>query len=96
MGRTNEPLEFVCVIGRRLQDWDESANGEQRGRDSLRALNARVVSYDQLIDNALEAYQDYIDRGNEAGRVYKLIQEISEQDIAAINSSADQAPEGVT
>ena len=95
MGRANEPLEFVCVIGRRLQDWDESANAELRGRNSLRALNARVVSYDQLIDNALEAYQDYIDRGNEAGRVYKLIKEISEQDIEAINSSADQAPEGV-
>ena len=83
--RGNEPLEIVCVIGRRLRDWDESPTGEERSRESLRALNARVVTYDGLIDNALQAYQDYVDRGEEAGRVYRLIQEISEQDAQAIN-----------
>lgn len=84
-GRKNEPLEIVCVVGRRLRDWDESPSGEERSRKSLRALNARVVSYDELIDNALQAYQDYVDRGQEAGRVYRLIQEISEQDVQAIS-----------
>ena len=84
-GRKNEPLEIVCVVGRRLRDWDESPSGEERSRKSLRALNARVVSYDELVDNALQAYQDYVDRGQEAGRVYRLIQEISEQDVQAIS-----------
>ncbi len=83
--RQNEPLEIVCVIGRRLRDWNESPTGEERSRESLRALNARVVTYDGLIENALQAYQDYVDRGQEAGRVYRLIQEISEQDAQAIN-----------
>ena len=84
-GRGNEPLEMVCVVGRRLRDWDDSPTGEGRSRESLRALNARVVSYDELIENALQAYQDYLERGKEAGRVYKLIQEISEQDVEAMN-----------
>lgn len=84
-GRTNEPLEFVCVVGRRLSDWDTSPTGEVRSRESLRALSARLVSYDELIENALQAYQDYVDSGEEAGRVYRLIQEISEQDVAAIS-----------
>ena len=83
--RHNEPLEIVCVIGRRLRDWNESPTGEERSRESLRALNARVVTYDGLIENALQAYQDYVDHGQEAGRVYRLIQEISEQDAQAIN-----------
>ena len=84
-GRSSEPLEIVCVVGRRLRDWNDSPTGEERSRDSLRALNARVVSYDELIENALQAYQDYVDRGQEAGRVYRLIQEISEQDVQAIS-----------
>ena len=83
--RSNEPLEIVCVVGRKLRDWGESPSGEERSRKSLRAQHARVVTYDGLIDNALQAYQDYVDRGQEAGRVYRLIQEISEQDAQAIN-----------
>ena len=83
--RKNEPIEVICVIGRRLRDWDESPSGEVRSRKTLRANNARIVTYDGLIDNALKAYQDYVDRGEEAGRVYRLIQEISEPDAQAIN-----------
>lgn len=84
-GKGNEPIEVICVIGRRLSDWDESPTGESRSRETLEANNARVVTYDSLIENALKAYQDYVDRGEEAGRVYKLIQEISEPDVQAIN-----------
>ncbi len=85
MGKGTEPLEFVCVLGKRLRDWDDSPTGEVRSRESLRALNARLVSYDELIENALQAYQDYVNSGQEAGRVYRLIQEISEQDVSAIS-----------
>ena len=91
-GRSSEPLEMVCVVGKRLKDWDESPTGEERSRESLRALNARLVSYDELIDNALRAYQDYVDRGQEAGRVYRLIQEISEQDVDAIRPPHNHQP----
>lgn len=86
-GRSNEPIEVVCVIGRPLRDWTESDSGEDRSHKTLRANHARVVTYDRLIDNALRAYQDYVDRANEAGRVYRLIQEISEPDAQAINPS---------
>ena len=88
-GKSSEPLEVVCVVGRRLRDWDDSDTAESRSRESLRALNARVVFYDELIENALQAYQDYVDRGEEAGRVYRLIQEISEEDVRAISPGVD-------
>lgn len=87
--RSNEPLEIVCVVGMRLRDWDDSESGEERSRKSLEALNARIVSYDELIDNAQQAYQDYVDRGQEAGRVYRLIQEISKQDVEAISPATN-------
>ena len=83
--RENEPIEVVCVLGRRLRDWDDSPSGETRSRETLRINNARIVTYDGLIDNAQKAYQDYVDRGEEAGRVYRLIKEISEPDAQAIN-----------
>ena len=85
LGRSNEAVEIVCVVGRRLSDWDDSPTGEKRSRDILRASHARVVMYDELIENALRAYQDYVDGAKEAGRVYRLIQSISEQDVEALS-----------
>ena len=41
--------------------------------------------YDELINNALEAYQDYVDRAGEAGRVYHLIKSIMPEDVQAIS-----------
>lgn len=85
VGRSNEPIEIVCVVGRRLRDWDDSPTGEQRSRDMLRASRARVVMYDELVENALQAYQDYVDGADKAGRVYRLIQRISDRDVEALS-----------
>lgn len=38
------------------------------------------------IENALRAYQDYVDLGEEVGRVRKVIQETSGPEVQAINS----------
>ena len=89
LGKANEPLEFICVIGRRLRDWDDRPDGETESRQSLDALNAHVVMYDELIQNALEAYQDYVDRRDEVGRVYDLITAISSEDVQAIGQIPD-------
>ena len=85
LGKANEPLEIICVVGRPLQDWD-SPNGRIVTRDTLAGLQARLVMYDELIENALEAYQDYVDRADEAGRVYRLIREIETEDAQAIGA----------
>lgn len=85
LGKANEPLEIICVVGRPLQDWD-SPNGRIVTRDTLAGLQARLVMYDELIENALEAYQDYVDRADEAGRVYRLIRSIEAEDAQAIGA----------
>ena len=84
-GRNNEPVEIVVVVGRRLSDWDETPDSEKRFRDMLAASRARVVMYDELIDNALQAYQDYVDGAEKAGRVYRLVHSIAEQDVLALS-----------
>ena len=84
LGRGKEPLEFVCVIGKPLREWDDHPRGEQMSRDSLGDLDARVVMYDELIDNAQEAYLDYVEKAEEAGRVYRLITSIEAEDFQAM------------
>ena len=83
-GMADEPLEFICVIGRPLSDWS-SPNGRQVSDDTLAGSKARVVMYDSLIQNAQQAYQDYLDRQEEAGRVHRLINSISIEDIEAMS-----------
>lgn len=41
--------------------------------------------YDELIQNAQEAYQDYLDQAEEAGRVYRLITSIEAEDIRVMS-----------
>ena len=56
----------------------------------LSASRARVVMYDELIENALQAYQDYVDGADKAGRVYRLIQRLSERDVEALSPAPGQ------
>ena len=83
-GRGDEPMEFICVIGRPLTDWS-SPRGRETSARTLEGPRARVVMYDELIGNAQEAYRDYLSRQEEAGRVYRLISSISAQDIEAMS-----------
>lgn len=84
MGKGNQPLEFVCLVGRQLIDWSNHG-GKLRSDRSLKALDARVVMYDELIENALKAYQDYIDSENKVGRVYDLIMRIRDEDFRSMS-----------
>lgn len=84
LGKEDQPLEFVCLIGKQLIDWS-SPGGKQTSRESLKILGARVVMYDELIENALKAYQDYIDREKKVGRVYDLIMRIEEEDFRSMS-----------
>jgi hypothetical protein len=77
-GRANEPLEFICIVGRDLKDWAESDDRET-SRNNFAALDARVILYDELINNAYSAYQEFLTRSKEAGRIYRLIESIDEK-----------------
>ena len=92
LGQETAPLEIICVLGQRPYEWDNTLpDSERLYRDSLKPFDARIVMYDELIHNALEAYQDYADKSEDAGRVYRLIRSIEEEDASAMHPNSSSS-----
>ena len=89
-GRPNEPVEFVCVVGKTPRGWG-SASARARSEAALAAYSARIVMYDELIRNAQEAYRDYTERQKSVSRLYDLITSIEESDRKSIRPSGSKA-----
>jgi len=84
-GRDNEPYEIVVIVGRELRDWAEPG-GRSISEQQLNALGARVVLYQQLLDNAYAAYSAYLEQNSVAGTLFQLVQTIEEQ-VSAMEQS---------
>ena len=80
MDRPHEGIEVVCVVGQPLSDWDE-AGGRKESAGMLSEKDTRVVTYQELLDNSYKAYQAYLDKKKEAGRILKVIQTIDEAEL---------------
>ena len=72
----NEPVQIICIVGKRLKEWDDAAEEEERSKKMLEAQNIRVVLYEELIANAYRSYQEFIEEQEKAGSVYELIKNI--------------------
>ena len=70
-------VEMVCILGRIPSDWS-IPSGRTRSERALSAYGTRVVFYSHLIENALNAYQAFLSRNKEAGRIVRLLDEIDE------------------
>ena len=70
-------VEMVIVLGRKPSDWSR-VEGRQKSEEALDAYGARVVFYSNLIENAFKAYQAFLNRSEEAGRIVRLLDEIDE------------------
>ena len=81
-GRSHEPLEFVCIVGRPVREWAQP-DGQKLVEETLQPLNARVVLYQELIDGAYRQYQEFIERNKAAGRVARLLEAIDEWEMEA-------------
>ena len=70
-----EPIDIVCIVGTQLTQWTDS---EERAtsEDTLEKQSIRVVFYKELIDNAYQSYQEFLEANEEAGRVYELVKNI--------------------
>lgn len=79
VGRADEPVEVVCLVGRKLRQWTNPTE-ESMSRRSLGGKDIRVVMYQHLIEDAYASYKSYLDKGMDAGRVIKLIQSIEKYD----------------
>ena len=68
------------MVGRDPKDWDDYDKAEEESRDALEKLKARIVKYDELINNAQMAYQDYTAQKKNVARTFNLIREIALDD----------------
>jgi hypothetical protein len=79
VGVENPEIEVICLIGHRLEKYEDPLFV----RDQLRSVNARVITYDQLIKESLEAYSRFLDEQQRVARLKKIIDEIVEFDTSS-------------
>ena len=70
MENTNPYIEAICIIGPNALDDISKAN------EVLKSVRARILTYDQLIEYALNSYKDYLERNKEVGKIRKLIEKL--------------------
>jgi len=80
VGRDTEPIECVCVVGRKLTNWSDSRSRKE-SEDMLKAKHIRVVLYQELIDNAYKSYQKYLEKSQEAGRISQILKSLDDDDL---------------
>ena len=70
-GHPNPYIEVICVIG-------EYASGFTREDfdNQLKSYNGRVYPYDQVIEESLQSYSDYLDREKIVGKIKTLLENI--------------------
>jgi hypothetical protein len=68
--RTKEPVEVISILGKPYKL-------EYKGEDKmLDIIDARVIYYDQLIEESIQSYSDYIEKQSELTRLKEIIDNI--------------------
>jgi len=65
-------VESICIVGATPKPQDE----EQQNRDMLAAVDARYITYDELIQQTRDSYRDYLDKQKELTKIQSLIDSI--------------------
>jgi hypothetical protein len=87
MGAADESIEIVCLLGKPPTEWDDTG-GKDIVQNTLGVQNARFLHYDELLESAFKAYQDYTKRRQSVDRLGAIIQEIDDYGDEASDHSA--------
>jgi len=71
------PLEIVCLLGKAPPEY-ETATGPVGVQKSLAAVDARIVFYDELLNNAQQAYADYLEAHVKIDKLWGVFQAIDD------------------
>ena len=77
MNTPHEPVEFVCLLGKPPVEYSNEG-GKQTVKDILEAQNARYVNYDELLQNASDAYRDYTKKKKVVDRLDEVIKALDD------------------
>jgi hypothetical protein len=81
-------VQIVCVVGKDLSDW-AADGGRERSKTSLAAYNTRVVMYQELVDSAMQAYQEYLDANREVGAIRDILHAMETQMTPPATTTTD-------
>lgn len=74
-GLQHEPIEFVCLLGQEPVELSHF-DGHRRVNSMLRSVDARYVYYDQLLNNAFKAYDDYLKSAKRIDQLSNVVRAI--------------------
>ena len=74
-GLQNESVEFVCLLGKEPIELSQ-IDGQRLVSGLLREMNARYVYYDQLLNSAFMAYDDYLRRAKRFDNLNNVVRAI--------------------
>lgn len=69
------PIEAVCLVGKLPRGWD-NPQVKKQDEQSLRVYSIRIMTYNELIDNAFSAYAKFIEASEGVGKLRQLINDI--------------------
>lgn len=82
------PIEIVILVGKPPPEWMNS-RGPEDVIAALDAVDARLVFYDQLVDNAQKSYADYLEAHKKVDRLWEVFKSID--DFVPTQPDADGA-----
>ena len=75
--RKSWPIEIIVLVGTPPPEWN-ATSGQKEVADSLKAVDARLVFYDQLVDNAQKSYADYLEAHKKVDRLWDVFKSIDD------------------
>lgn len=81
------PIQAICIVGTLPKGWSDERT-RQMDEESLRLYGIRVMTYDELIDNAFVAYGEFVAASESKGALRELMEKIRDFDPDALDSSA--------
>lgn len=70
------PLEIICLLGEQPYEYHQQQDGKEIVPETLKQLDARVVCYDTLLNNAQTIYADYIEQNKKVDRLWEIFNAI--------------------
>ena len=72
-------IDCIALLGNLPSEWSEQVEIDE-GRRALASQNIRVITYNELLNNAESMYQDYLEKSQKISQLSKILDEISKWD----------------
>ena len=75
------PLDIVCLVGKPPPEWGKDGAGREDVEKTLEAVGARLLFYNELLENTEQAYADYLEAHRHVDRLWPIFQAIDDFEV---------------